>query len=783
MSFPPSHPALDSALRSRGYEAPTPVQKAVLEAAETAGPYVDLLVSAQTGSGKTVAFGLAMASSLLGTSSELPPASAPLALIIAPTRELAMQISRELAWLYANTGARIAHCVGGMDARREQRALADGAHIVVGTPGRIRDHLERGYLNLSELSVVVLDEADEMLDLGFREELEFILEAAPEGRRTLLFSATIARGIALLARRFQRDAVRIDTTSHSEPHRDIEYRILRVAPHDIDRAIVNVLRFFEAPGALVFCSTREAVRRLHGFLRDRGFSVVGLSGELSQRERTDALQSLRDGRARVCVATDVAARGLDLPDLGIVIHADPPTNKAALLHRSGRTGRAGRKGVSVLMVPPAKRRRTEQVLASANIEATWSEAPSRESILSRDRLRLLENPALTEAPAEEDVALGRMLLERVDAVQVAATLMRVFRGRLPEPEDLTAAGRFSDPPAPARGRKGPDAVEHSERRPRRERSEGAAWFRLNSGRKRGADPKWLVPLICRLGRVEKKDIGAIRIFETETRFEIIGEAIEGFTSSVADTVSDETNILPCEPPSGDEERAPPRPRRDREVSSERSSFTRPVRTASAQSPSHVAAPEERAAPLATGKERGPDRLPDRPKAEPQTPLASREKRPRQRVRQREERLQAGSPEDTRKDFRPSEPQKSRRSQGEPAFSRPVSQAQLSEEVKPKGAGRDGADRSSRPPRSSAGHGKAGKSGFQHRKGPSRKMHSDAPSASRSTEAAQFSSARTPPDADMRPRRPREPHSGGRPGKPARPGKGFSPKGRPGRWTP
>ncbi|MBU6318082.1 MAG: DEAD/DEAH box helicase [Alphaproteobacteria bacterium] len=781
MSFPPSHPALDSALRSRGYETPTPVQKAVLEAAETAGPLVDLLVSAQTGSGKTVAFGLAMASSLLGSSPDLPPASAPLALIIAPTRELAMQISRELAWLYANTGARIAHCVGGMDARREQRALADGAHIVVGTPGRIRDHLERGYLNLSELSVVVLDEADEMLDLGFREELEFILEAAPEGRRTLLFSATIARGIALLARRFQRDAVRIDTTSHSEPHRDIEYRILRVAPQDVDRAVVNVLRFFEAPGALVFCSTREAVRRLHGFLRDRGFSAVGLSGELSQRERTDALQSLRDGRARVCVATDVAARGLDLPDLGIVIHADPPTNKAALLHRSGRTGRAGRKGVSVLMVPPAKRRRTEQVLASANIEATWSEAPSRESILSRDRLRLLENPALSETPAEEDVALGQMLLERVDAVQIAATLMRVFRGRLPEPEDLAAAGRFSDPQALPRARKSPDGAEPSERRPRRERNEGAAWFRLNSGRKRGADPKWLVPLICRLGRVEKKDIGAIRIFETETRFEIIGEAIAGFTSSVADTASDETRILPCEPPSGDEERAPPRPRREREAGSDRSSFTRPAYPARAPSPSHAATPEERTTPPETGAERAADRLSERPRTDAQTPRPPQEKRPRQRVRQREERLQAGSPEPANKGFNRAEPERARHSKGEPAFARSPSPRRSSEDGK--STGRETGDRLSKFPRPSAGPGKAGKSGFQHRKGPSRKMRSDAPSASVSAEATQSPPSRTTSDADMRPRRPREPHSGGRPGKPSRPGKGFPPKGRPGRWTP
>src|SRR5690606_37263665 len=168
----------------------------------------DLLVSAQTGSGKTVAYGLAMATTLLGQAERFEPAGAPMALIISPTRELALQVARELGWLYAPTGARVVTCVGGMDARREQRLLSAGAHIVVGTPGRLRDHLDRGNLDLSALRVAVLDEADEMLDLGFREDLEAMLEAAPADRRTLLFSATFAREIITLAKRYQRDAVR-----------------------------------------------------------------------------------------------------------------------------------------------------------------------------------------------------------------------------------------------------------------------------------------------------------------------------------------------------------------------------------------------------------------------------------------------------------------------------------------------------------------------------------------------------------------------------------------------
>ena len=181
MPFPTTHPSVARALAERGYEEPTAVQAAVLapEAQDR-----DLLVSAQTGSGKTVAFGLALVSTLLGEAERFGAPAEPLALVIAPTRELALQVQRELAWLYAPAGARIISCVGGMDVRREARALADGCHVVVGTPGRLRDHLERGRLDPSQFRAVVLDEADEMLDLGFREDLEFILDAAPVERRT-----------------------------------------------------------------------------------------------------------------------------------------------------------------------------------------------------------------------------------------------------------------------------------------------------------------------------------------------------------------------------------------------------------------------------------------------------------------------------------------------------------------------------------------------------------------------------------------------------------------------
>jgi len=438
MAFSGTHPSLLSALTARNYTAPTPVQQAVLRPDAVNR---DLLVSAQTGSGKTVAYGMALGAMLLGDAERFPRAQQPVALVVAPTRELALQVQRELEWLFANTGARVVSSVGGMDIRREQRLLAQGAHIVVGTPGRLADHLDQKHLDLSQIRSVVLDEADEMLDLGFREELEALLDATPSDRQTMLFSATLPKGILGLAKRYQRNALRLALSRENEPHRDIEYRAFPIRPRDSEHAVVNSLRYFDAQGALVFCSTREAVRHLHANLQERGFSAVALSGELKQHERTNALQALRDGRARVCVATDVAARGLDMPDLGLVIHADLPQNREALLHRSGRTGRAGRKGLSVMLVPAPRRRAVERLLAGAKIKATWSPAPSADAIRARDEEMLVrEILTMAEAPAEEDLAAGRLLLAQRSAEELAAMLVRSRRERLPAPEILNDPG-------------------------------------------------------------------------------------------------------------------------------------------------------------------------------------------------------------------------------------------------------------------------------------------------------------------------------------------------------
>ena len=532
MTLPRLAPALADALAARGYSQLTPVQEAVA-AAEAER---DLLVSAQTGSGKTVGFGLAIAPTILADGGTFGPAESPAALVIAPTRELALQVKRELGWLYDATGARFASCVGGMDIRDECRALERGAHIVVGTPGRLKDHLLRGTLDLSAVRAVVLDEADEMLDLGFREDLEFILGSAPEGRRTLMFSATVPKAIEKLAQDFQKDALRLQIATSGSQHADISYQAMQVGMGDADHAIVNLLRFHEAQNAIIFCNTRAAVARLTTRLSNRAFQVVALSGELSQAERSHALQAMRDGRARVCVATDVAARGIDLPNLELVIHADLPTNGETLLHRSGRTGRAGRKGISALIVGKNARRKAESLLRFAKVNAEWIDPPSADAVRARDEERLIADPVWQEEVSDREAALAARLLNGQNARRIAAAFVRLYLSQRSAPEELQGTA----PRAP--GSFGP-----------------SRWFALSIGREANAEPRWVLPMLCRTAGLGRTDVGAIRVQEQETFVEIAEEAVKPMLKRLgqARELEGGVSIRPIPTPPFAQERAAP----------------------------------------------------------------------------------------------------------------------------------------------------------------------------------------------------------------------------------
>jgi ATP-dependent RNA helicase DeaD len=515
MSFTGAHPLLLQALESRGFSTSTQVQRAVLDAPADR----DLVVSARTGSGKTVAFGL-VAGALMLAAREQFADKLPRCLVVAPTRELALQVARELQWLYQSAGFRIASCVGGLDIRGQEAALRAGVQVVVGTPGRLRDHLERGNLKLSAITAAVLDEADEMLDLGFREDLEVLLGGMPKERRTLMFSATMPPEALALAKAFLREPERL-AVGDAGANEDIEFRVAVCAPREREGALVNVLRAQHAK-AIVFAQTREGVHRIQASLTERGFASVALTGDHTQAERNRALQAIRDGRAEVCVATNVAARGLDLPALDLVVHADLPSDAQTLVHRSGRTGRAGRKGMCVIICTYSQKRAVTRLLRQAGCEAQWSEPPSAEQIREADREKILTWGAeVIEETTDEDRAVATALTEKLGADNIAAALARVLRRKLPEPEELpeTLAPRAPrvDPvregDAPRGKAEGPPGV----------------WFKVNVGRDQTAHPHWLVPMICRRGRIEKSDIGRIDIRQRETRFEVHPDAVDQFS--------------------------------------------------------------------------------------------------------------------------------------------------------------------------------------------------------------------------------------------------------------
>ena len=494
--------AIINAMKDKGYEKLTPVQEEVGKK-EYSGS--DLLVSAQTGSGKTIAFGIAIVDNLTVDDQSFKTPKSPEALVIVPTRELALQVKNELSWLLASSDAKIVSCVGGMDIRTERRNLETKPNIVVGTPGRLKDHIERNYFNVSNIKTVVLDEADEMLDMGFREDLEAILESTPKDRQTLMFSATVPRGIANLAKRYQKDAVRITAGETNAQHVDIEYRAFKIVMSDQENAIINTLRYYEATNAIVFCGTRIAVNHMTSRLTNRGISAVALSGELSQNERNMALQAMRTSKARVCIATDVAARGLDLPNLDLVIHADIPRTSDTLLHRSGRTGRAGRKGVCAVLVPQSRTRMAERLFSQANIKPTWASTPSREEILKQDKIRIVDNVILKDPIKEDEKEFVDLLISKNSIEQLAAAYYRLLGKDLSAPEDLRTPS------------------DRDEGRSKGNGFQKSIWFELSVGRDDTAEPRWLVAMLCKAGNLSKRDIGSIKILPKVTNIEISEE--------------------------------------------------------------------------------------------------------------------------------------------------------------------------------------------------------------------------------------------------------------------
>jgi ATP-dependent RNA helicase DeaD len=495
-AFSSLSPALAEALRQRGFAQLTPVQEAVLDP-EHAG--FDLRISSQTGSGKTVALGLVLAP-------DVETATTTAGLVIAPTRELAAQIGRELTWLYAGLDASVAVVAGGASYRDEHRALAQRPRIVVGTPGRLLDHLERKTIDVSTLTAVVLDEADQMLDLGFRDALDAILGHLPPERRTHMVSATFGREVEALASRYQRTPRVVFGTAPGHANADIEHVIHVVRPNETLDAIINLLLIAPGERTLLFVRTRADASALSERLTQEGLFALPLSGDLEQKERNKTLEAFRAGAVSTLVATDVAARGLDIPDVSRVIHVDAPTELEGFTHRSGRTGRAGNKGTSIVLVPPAGRERVRRLLGAAKVRATWAAVPTPDEVRAAvdDRLFAELSSALAAPPKPEHAAIAVRLAEAFpeDTVGLIATLLaRAGYPGATAPRAVTAIE--ADAP----------------RAPRPHRADYVA-FRVNWGEAHGADPRRLMALVCRRGGIRGDQVGQIRIGYDGSTFEV-----------------------------------------------------------------------------------------------------------------------------------------------------------------------------------------------------------------------------------------------------------------------
>ncbi len=521
------NPVLRAAMARRGFTALTAVQQAVLDAASTG---VNLRISSQTGSGKTVAIGMALADELLERHQERLKAETravgPLALFVCPTRELAAQVKTELSWLFAGVERMlIAVVTGGTDIGRERKLLARRPTIVVGTPGRLLDHTRSGALRLSVVEHVILDEADQMLDMGFRDELDAIVEALPETRRSHLVSATFPAAVRRFADRFAPDALRIEGTKLGDANADIQHQVHVVRTRDQYAALVNTLLLVQGARCLVFVRRRVDASEIAERLAGDGFSTLPLSGDLPQAQRTRTLNAFRNGIVRTIIATDVAARGIDVADIATVVHVDLPHDATTYTHRAGRTGRAGNKGRSVLLVTPRAERHVQRVLERARVTAEWSPLPTAAKIkkaLSKRARRRVHEAMSSETPlTPAQRAYADKLLAQYEPAELVSRLLVLAEPPLPrEPIELTAENRSQGP---------------------RERPSADAFvvFTLDWGHRRGATPARVLAQICRRGDITSQQVGALDIGPTDTRIEIARAVADAFAKRVAAEDDDE----------------------------------------------------------------------------------------------------------------------------------------------------------------------------------------------------------------------------------------------------
>ena len=536
-------PAVVETLASLGYEEPTPIQR---EAVPLLLEGRDVLGQAATGTGKTAAFALPMLERIFAEKSDAGRARAIRALILVPTRELAMQVSEAVHRYGKSYGAKVLPVYGGQAIGMQLKALRAGVDVIVATPGRIVDHLRRGSVRLDSVRFVVLDEADEMLDMGFAEDLEAVLEALPEKRQTALFSATMAGRVASIAERHLREPVRIaiDRQSASPGQlprvRQVAYVVQR--RHKVV-ALGRVLDMENPTSAIIFCRTRTEVDELTETLGGRGYSAEALHGGLSQEQRDRVMRRFREGTTELLIATDVAARGLDVESVSHVVNFDVPSAPDAYLHRIGRTGRAGREGVAITLAEPREHRllRNFERLTRQKIQVetvpTIVDLRARRLELVRGSLR----ETLLGGDLEQHRVVVESLAEEFDVLDVAAAAVKLAHeatvgGTQDEevPEEIPSA----PPPREPRKRDSRDGRTPRPARAKRQRSFADAdvtRIYIGLGRKAGMRPADLVGAIANEAGIDARAIGAVDIADRFSLVEVPDEAVDEIIGALRNT--------------------------------------------------------------------------------------------------------------------------------------------------------------------------------------------------------------------------------------------------------
>ncbi|HET6562889.1 MAG TPA: DEAD/DEAH box helicase [Marmoricola sp.] len=494
------------ALRDVGYETPSPIQAATIPALLEGRHVVGL---AQTGTGKTAAFAVPILSRI-----DLKQKK-PQALVLAPTRELALQVSEAFERYAAHLpGVHVLPVYGGQGYGVQLSALRRGVHVIVGTPGRIMDHLDKGTLDLTELRFLVLDEADEMLKMGFQEDVETILADTPEDKHVALFSATMPSQIRRISKKYLTDAAEITVKSRTTTAANTTQRYLEVGHHQKLDALTRILEVENFEGMIVFARTKQATEQLAERLRARGFSATAINGDIAQAQRERTINQLRDAKLDILVATDVAARGLDVERISHVVNYDIPTDTESYVHRIGRTGRAGRAGDAISFVTPRERHLLKAIERATRQPLTPMRLPTVEDVNVTRVARFTE--AIGAALASDQVAFFRDLVtdyeqeHDVPAADVAAALAVMAQDGQPlllEPE-----------PEPARPVREPRSFDGDKgrrpktERPRRGRSDvPMASYRIEVGKRHKVEPRQIVGALANEGGLNRSDFGLIDI--------------------------------------------------------------------------------------------------------------------------------------------------------------------------------------------------------------------------------------------------------------------------------